>query len=37
MMIAAHAVATEATLVTRDKAFNRVSEPLRIDDWTKPK
>jgi tRNA(fMet)-specific endonuclease VapC len=37
MMIAAHAVATEATLVTRDKAFKRVSEPLRIDDWTKPK
>jgi tRNA(fMet)-specific endonuclease VapC len=36
MMIAAHAVATEATLVTRDKAFKRVSEPLRIDDWTKP-
>ena len=37
MMIAAHAVATEATLVTRDKAFARVSEPLRIDSWTKPK
>ncbi|MGE8940843.1 type II toxin-antitoxin system VapC family toxin [Leptospira interrogans] len=37
MMIAAHAVATEATLVTRDKVFARVSEPLRIDDWTRPK
>ncbi len=37
MMIAAHAVATEATLVTRGKVFARVSEPLRIDDWTRPK
>jgi tRNA(fMet)-specific endonuclease VapC len=37
MMIAAHAVATDATLVTRDKAFARVPEPLRIDDWTQPK
>lgn len=37
MMIAAHAVATDATLVTRDKAFARVSKPLRIDAWTKPK
>ncbi|AUW43475.1 type II toxin-antitoxin system VapC family toxin [Rhizobium leguminosarum] len=34
MMIAAHAVATAATLVTRDKAFARVSEPLKVDDWT---
>lgn len=33
MMIAAHAVATAATLVTRDKAFARVSEPLKVDDW----
>jgi tRNA(fMet)-specific endonuclease VapC len=37
MMIAAHAVATDATLVTRDKAFARVPEPLRIDDWMEPK
>ncbi|WP_420878158.1 hypothetical protein [Rhizobium changzhiense] len=33
MMITAHAVATAATLVTRDGAFARVSEPLKIDDW----
>lgn len=33
MMIAAHAVASAATLVTRDKAFAGVSEPLKIDDW----
>ncbi|NKM72314.1 type II toxin-antitoxin system VapC family toxin [Rhizobium laguerreae] len=33
MMIAAHAVATAATLVTRDKAFARVLEPLKVDDW----
>jgi len=37
LMIAAHAVATDATLVTRDKAFARVPEPLRIDDWAEPK
>ncbi|WP_022719535.1 type II toxin-antitoxin system VapC family toxin [Rhodopseudomonas sp. B29] len=36
MMIAAHAVATDATLVTRDKAFANVPLPLRIEDWTKP-
>ncbi|ARQ59061.1 UNVERIFIED_ORG: tRNA(fMet)-specific endonuclease VapC [Rhizobium etli] len=34
MMIAAHAVATAATLVTRDKAFAHISEPLKVDDWT---
>lgn len=33
MMIAAHAVAADAILVTRDKAFARVSDPLRTDDW----
>jgi len=33
MMIAAHAAATNATLVTRDKAFRRVPSPLRIEDW----
>jgi tRNA(fMet)-specific endonuclease VapC len=37
MMIAAHAVAADATLVTRDKAFARVPMSLRIDDWTEPK
>lgn len=34
MMIAAHAVAANATLVTRDKAFARVPVSLKIDDWT---
>lgn len=33
LMIAAHAAATNATLVTRDKAFSRVPSPLRIADW----
>nr|WP_246709626.1 PIN domain-containing protein [Rhizobium laguerreae] len=33
MMIAAHAVATAATLVTRDKAFPCVSERLKVNDW----
>jgi tRNA(fMet)-specific endonuclease VapC len=34
MMIAAHAAAIDATLVTRDKTFARVPPPLRIEDWT---
>ena len=34
MMIAAHAVATEATLVTRDKSFSYVGRGLKIDDWS---
>lgn len=34
MMIAAHAVAIDVPLVTRDKAFSRVPKPLRTDDWT---
>ncbi|GGA79363.1 ribonuclease VapC [Brucella endophytica] len=33
MMIAAHAVAVDATLVTRDRAFTRASAPLKIDNW----
>jgi tRNA(fMet)-specific endonuclease VapC len=33
MMIAAHAVATGATLVTRDKAFSRVPKPLKTENW----
>lgn len=33
MMIAAHAVAVDAILVTRDKAFARAPEPLKTDDW----
>lgn len=35
MMIAAHAVAADATLVTRDRAFSRVAEPLKVDGWAK--
>jgi tRNA(fMet)-specific endonuclease VapC len=34
MMIAAHAAATGATLVTRDKAFARVPYALRTEDWS---
>ena len=33
MMIAAHAVAANAVLATRDQAFSRV-EQLQIEDWT---
>ncbi|MCW2310319.1 type II toxin-antitoxin system VapC family toxin [Rhodoferax antarcticus] len=33
MMIAAHAVAVDATLVSRDKAFAQVPAPLRLETW----
>ena len=33
MMIAAHAVAVDATLVSRDKAFGQMSERLRLEVW----
>lgn len=33
MMIAAHAVAVGATLVSRDKAFAQVPERLRLEVW----
>jgi tRNA(fMet)-specific endonuclease VapC len=33
-MIAAHALATGATLVTNDRAFSRIKK-LEIEDWTK--
>ncbi len=33
MMIAAHAVAVDATLVSRDKAFAQVSKPLKLEAW----
>jgi tRNA(fMet)-specific endonuclease VapC len=33
MMIAAHAVAVDATLVSRDKAFLQVPEPLHLEIW----
>jgi len=36
MMIAAHAVATDCVLVTRDKAFAQLDDPLRLEDWTGP-
>ena len=34
MMIAAHALAGEAVLVTNDRSFRRLKE-LKIEDWTK--
>jgi tRNA(fMet)-specific endonuclease VapC len=33
MMIAAHAVAVDATLVSRDKAFGQVGDRLRLEVW----
>jgi tRNA(fMet)-specific endonuclease VapC len=33
-MIAAHAIAEDAVLVTRDKAFTQVEGRLRVEDWT---
>lgn len=36
LMIAAHALAAEAVLVTHDRVFRRVKE-LKLDDWTKPR
>jgi tRNA(fMet)-specific endonuclease VapC len=34
LMIASHALAAGAVLVTRDKAFSRLSQELAIEDWT---
>jgi tRNA(fMet)-specific endonuclease VapC len=34
MMIAAHALAVEAVLVTNDRSFRRVKH-LKIEDWAK--
>lgn len=34
MMIAAHALAAQAALVTHDRVFHRVKQ-LKIEDWTK--
>jgi tRNA(fMet)-specific endonuclease VapC len=34
MMIAAHALALEAILVTNDRAFRRLGN-LKLEDWTK--
>ena len=33
MMIAAQAVAAKAVLITNDKAFYRVPDPLRTENW----
>lgn len=33
MMIAAQAVAADAVLVTNDKAFSRVPDPLKMENW----
>ena len=35
MMIAAHAAASGSTLVTGDRAFARLPQSLRIEDWSK--
>jgi tRNA(fMet)-specific endonuclease VapC len=35
LMIAAHALAARAVLVTHDRVFRRVRE-LKIEDWSKP-
>jgi tRNA(fMet)-specific endonuclease VapC len=35
MMIAAHALALGAVLVTNDQAFTRIRQ-LNVEDWTKP-
>ena len=36
LLIAAHAVAVGAILVTNDKAFNMVKHHVPIEDWTLP-
>lgn len=33
MMIAAHAKAVNAVLVTRDKAFSRIPDGLQVENW----
>ena len=33
MMIAAHAIAVDATLVSRDKAFTQLAQRLRLEVW----
>ena len=34
MMIAAHALAAEAILVTGDTSFSHVQSGLKVEDWT---
>lgn len=36
LMIAAHALAADAVLVTNDRVFGRVKH-LKIEDWTRPR
>ena len=36
LMIAAHALAADAVLVTNDRVFGRVKQ-LKIEDWTRPR
>lgn len=37
MLIAAHAVAVGAVLVTNDKAFNNAKHFVNLEDWTQPR
>jgi len=34
MLIAAHAYAVDATLITNDKGFNNIAGDLMVEDWT---
>jgi tRNA(fMet)-specific endonuclease VapC len=36
MMIASHAVAINATLITADQTFSHLGASLKLDDWTQP-
>ena len=36
MLIAAHAMASDCILVTRDKAFHMHRQRLKLEDWTRP-
>jgi predicted nucleic acid-binding protein len=35
MMIAAHALAVQAVLVTHDDVFRRIKQ-VKVEDWSKP-
>ncbi len=36
MLIAAHAMASDAILVTNDRAFYQFSDLIKLEDWTTP-